>query len=171
MVRFLVIAWPRASSAPKPDTSAQWLPWAFAVTAALIGVWLLPGSMDWLLIKLTPPMIWKTVWPLLFGGALAWLIHRRLGGERAGRSEGDSTRGLAAMFDRWIAALQKTIQPREGQPPDREEAPHAARGGDRSISLESILEAGEEKLRSWPVAGTLLLLILGILMALVTLLR
>jgi hypothetical protein len=166
MARFLLLTWPRAGKTPKEKTAAYWLPWGFAVAAALTGIWLLPGAMDFLLLKLTPAMIWKATWPLLFGGALAWWLQHRLNSRPASkRPPKRALSGLAALFNRAIAFMESLIQSsRKAQEPDRRAAKNQVAARLRAVPKG--LAQAETGLRSWPAAGLLLVLILAALLVL-----
>lgn len=165
MVRFLLIAWPRTGQVPKTDAATQWLPWGVAVAASLFGVWLLPGAMDWLLIKLTPAMLWKSFWPVLLGGLLAWLLYRRPRGEPIASDSPNEPGGLAAWFDQGIAFFERLMQPKERTHDERRAQGKAwVRSGFPLV--RDYLEKAESRLRKWSVAGALLALISAILLIL-----
>lgn len=168
MIRFLVLAWPRKAKDPAPLPPGLWPPLAFAVMATLTGVWLLPGSMDWLLIKLEPALLWKAVWPLLFGSLLAWALHN-LERRRRDREPEVPADEKDTLFDRLFVATESLLSPstRASSPVGVQTA---ARTDSRTAALERALRIGEERLRSRPVSGALLVLVMVGLLALFALL-
>ncbi len=115
MCRFLALVWPRASEPARTPPRGGVGPWAFSLVALLLGVWLLPTAVDALVLKLTPAMLWKAVWPVLLGAALAVLLHRwREPGREAGAPARASGPGPTAVLDRALDAVAGLSSPRAG---------------------------------------------------------
>jgi hypothetical protein len=70
MARFLWLLWPSTARASE-NARGVYGPWSFTVVAVLAGVWILPGSLEWLSVKLSPAKIWLATWPLLAGSLIA----------------------------------------------------------------------------------------------------
>jgi hypothetical protein len=165
MARFLWLVWPRTNGPTEPLAAGTRLPWAFLVVAVVVGVWLLPGTLAWLPTKLTPAMLWKATWPLLFGGVLAWLgakIQARFPGRR---SHGIPAGDMAVWFEKLAGLL-----PRPKVTPAQEHHGHgedvtmeSTSGTARIFALlkEQALRL-EQGLRGWSVVGFAILLLLAV---------
>lgn len=172
MGRFLWLTWPRSGQAAAESARGLWSPWLGLVAATLAGVWLLPGALEVLPRKLSPDKLWDALWPLLFGGALAllgaWL--------RRGFS-GDLSRWLPAgdmgvLIERLLARLQlrapveTEIHHGDTHGHDAAPAPEVSPWSMRLKRAGESLARLEARLCSWPVAGALWLLLMGVMAAL-----
>ena len=175
MARFLWLTWPRPGHATESSARGLWLPWLGLVVAMLAGVWLLPGALEVLPKKLSAEKLWDALWPLLVGGALAVL--------GAGLR-----RWFSADPDRWLPAgdigvfLEKLLarvglllpasagsheaHDHEGRPDETDSRWTAA-----LATAGARLAAAESSLRSWTVAGALLLLLIGLILFLLAVSR
>lgn len=168
MARFLWLTWPRSGQTVVATARGLWLPWLFLVAATLAGVWLLPGALEVLPQKLSPEKVWDALWPLLFGGALAALgawLRRWFSGD-LGRwlPAGD----MGVLIERLLMRLhfrrpvKDNVHHDHGVPFAHEASPwspHWVRAGEFLTTLEA-------RLRSWPVAGALWLLLVGLFLVL-----
>ncbi|MBE0541863.1 MAG: NADH dehydrogenase [Verrucomicrobia bacterium] len=166
MARFLWLVWPRTNAATEPFAVGTRLPWAFLVVAVVVGVWLLPGTLAWVPEKLTPAMLWKAAWPLIFGGALAWLGAKVQARFPARRHHGIPAGDMVVWFERLAALLPG---------PGRLPAEHHASGEDLEQSAprdsnaifarwrETALRI-EQGVRNWSVAGSVILLLLAVML-------
>jgi len=172
MARFLWLTWPRRAGFAHGSASGLWLPWLGLVVAVLVGVWLLPGALEALPAKLEPVSLWDAIWPLLAGSALA-----ALGAWLRRWFSGDLTRWLPAgdvgvFLERLLAALRRRVQ-------DAAPFQHACGAGKRAVEktsrwsarlavAEERLARLEQRLGSDFVAGTLVLLLIGLIVCLLT---
>lgn len=169
MARLLWLTWPRAGHATTEAARGLWLPWLVLVAATLAGVWLLPGALEVLPRKLSREKLWDALWPLLFGGALAllgaWL--------RRGFS-GDLSRWLPAgdmgvLMERLLARLQlhgpveAGMHHGDAHGHDPLPAPEVSPWSMRLQRAGESLARLEARLCSWPVAGALWLLLIGVM--------
>jgi len=174
MARFLWLTWPQRAPTTEASAKGMWMPWLSLVGAVLVGVWLLPGALGLLPVKLTAEKLWLATWPLLAGGALAllgawlrrWFSH-------------DLTRWLPAgdmgvFFEKLLARVQLDLPSAAGSHPahglghDEPAAEEVSPWSARLVSAGEHLARIEARLRSWPVAGALLLLLMGLLLGLLT---
>jgi hypothetical protein len=138
------------------------------VAALLLGIWLLPGALDWLPAKLTPQKLWLATWPLLVGGGLAAL------GARLRPWLSDEPLRWLPPGD-IVVALEKLVAGARLRTPAR---PAPARGLERTGSFEAEASRGrtlaasvvahlgaiERNLSSWPLTGFALLVAMGLLL-------
>jgi multicomponent Na+:H+ antiporter subunit D len=173
MARFLWLTWPPRAAAPQEDSPGIWLPWLFLVAALLLGIWLLPGALDWLPAKLTPQKLWLATWPLLVGGGLA-----ALGARLRPWFSGDPLRWLppgdiGVALEKLVtgARLRTSAHPAPAQELGHtgSSKANASRGRTRAASVVARLGAIERRLCSWPFTGFALLVSMGILLWLLTL--
>ncbi len=174
MARFLWLTWPQRVPTTEASAKGMWLPWLSLVGAVLVGVWLLPGALGLLPVKLTAEKLWLATWPLLAGGALAllgawlrrWFSH-------------DLTRWLPAgdvgvLIEKLLARVQLHVPSEAGSHPapgpghDEPAAEETSLWSARLVSAGEHLARIETRLRSWPVAGALLLLVMGLILWLLT---
>jgi len=168
MARFLWLTWPRHPHPAEEHAKGLWPPWLSLVGAMLLGVWLLPGALGLLPVKLTPEKLWLATWPLLVGGGLAvlgaWL--RRW-------FSGDLTRWLPAgdlgvLLERPLARIQLRMSDRPA--PDHRDghdvgsAEEGVRWSARLVATGGHLAQIENTLRARPVAGAALLLLIGVIL-------
>ena len=168
MARFLWLTWPRHPHPAEEHAKGLWPPWLSLVGAMLLGVWLLPGALGLLPVKLTPEKLWLATWPLLVGGGLAvlgaWL--RRW-------FSGDLTRWLPAgdlgvLLERPLARVQLRMSDRPA--PDHADghdvgsAEESVRWSARLVAAGGHLARIENTLRARPVAGAALLLLIGVIL-------
>ena len=134
----------------------------------LLGVWLLPGALGLLPVKLTPEKLWLATWPLLVGGGLAML-----GAWLRRWFSGDLTRWLPAgdlgvLLERPLARVQLRMS---GRPvPDHADG-HGGGSAEERVRWSARLAAAgehlariEHTLRARPVAGAALLLLIGVIL-------
>jgi formate hydrogenlyase subunit 3/multisubunit Na+/H+ antiporter MnhD subunit len=169
MVRFLWLTWPRALEAVKTSVRGLWLPWLSLVSATLIGVWLLPGTLGLLPIKLSPQKLWLATWPLLVGGGIAalgaWLRRRISSDPENWLPAGD----IGLIFERWLDRLNVKLTKRTEAEAGRvkPELPEVESPWDQRLSaLTSFLSQFEHSLRNWPVVGSLILVLMSVLIVL-----
>ena len=134
----------------------------------LLGVWLLPGALGLLPVKLTPEKFWLATWPLLAGGGLAVL------GARTRRwLSGDLTRWLPAgdlgvVPERLLARVQRRMSdrpvPDHSDGHDAGSAEESLRWSARLAAVGGRLAQIEDALRARPVAGAALLLLIGVIL-------
>lgn len=165
MARFLWLVWPRMGAPAEPVVAGTRLPWAFMVVAVVVGVWLLPGTLAWVPGKLTPAMLWKATWPLLFGGALAWLGAKLQARFPARRRHGIPAGDMAVWFERLAGLLPrlKVMPAEQHHGCDEALAIGSTSGTAKTFALlkEHALRI-EKKLRGWSVAGFAILLLLAV---------
>jgi hypothetical protein len=181
MARFLWLTWPRSTAAGEEDAGPAlgsrsadsgagglWAPWLFLVGAVLAGVWLLPGAWGWLPAKFTPQKLWLATWPLLVGAGLA-VVAARLRHDFSGKLSRWLPAGDMGVFlEKLLTRLQPKVEPAT-RSEDHHDHPDDA---DEPAQVPSVhwnalahhLAGLEERLRAWPVAGTALLVLLGLLL-------
>jgi formate hydrogenlyase subunit 3/multisubunit Na+/H+ antiporter MnhD subunit len=164
MARFLWLLWPRTLGATEPLAAGTRLPWAMMVMAVVAGVWLLPGTLAWVPAKLTPAMLWKAAWPLLFGGALAWLGAKLQARFPARRHHGIPAGDMAVWFEKLAAFLpRQKIDPVQLHGHDEHTATSETGAGAKLFALlKAHALRGEQALRGWPAAGLAILLLLAV---------
>ncbi len=162
MARFLWLVWPRPHGATEPFAVGTRLPWAFLVAAVVVGVWLLPGTLTTVPAKLAPAMLWKATWPLLFGGALAWLGAKVQARFPASRAHGIPAGDMAVWFERLAALLPgQKIEPIQIHGHDEHTATSETGAAAKLFALLRAHAQGiEQNLRGWPAAGLAILLLL-----------
>ena len=172
MTRFLWLTWPTRATAVEEESPGIWLPWLFLVAALLLGIWLLPGALDWLPAKLTPQKLWLATWPLLIGGGLA-----ALGARLRPWFSDDPLRWLppgdiGVVLEKFVASARLRMSARPAPAQGLEHTGHftakASKGRARGASVEAYLGAIERRLCSWPVTGFALLVSMGLLLWLLT---
>jgi hypothetical protein len=168
MARFLQLTWPRRAPTADEHATGLWPPWLCLVAAVIGGVWLLPGALGWLPPKLTPQKLWLATWPLLVGGGLAalgaWLRRWFSGDPLRWLPAGD----LGVLLERVVEAVRSRTRARSA--PDQGESP-PAEGSSRQARAAAVaarLGATERRLGDWPVAGSALLVSMGLLLWLLT---
>jgi hypothetical protein len=166
MARFLWLTWPQPGSVAAERTKGLWLPWLGLVAAALLGVWVLPGALGWLPVKLTPKKLWLSMWPLLVGCGLTalgvWL-----------------RRWLSQDFTRWLppgdlgVVLEKSLMGLRSRMLARPDSAHGQHDGtvladsawaSQLAGVAAWLGGIEKRLRDWPFVGSVLLVIMGLLL-------
>ncbi|MEE4271025.1 MAG: complex I subunit 5 family protein [Thermoanaerobaculales bacterium] len=167
MIRVLTLVWPPRPDAEKHSTDGLWAPWLALVGAVAVGVWMLPGSLDWLLMKLSPGKIWLALWPLLAGGALAAAGNRIRRLWTVDPSRWIPPGDIGVLVGGFMARVVRDH--RSPSPPE---------GGheycDESTEVETALDSAvdrfgrglgrlEESLASWSTAGVALGVALGLL--------
>ncbi len=170
MIRLLTLVWPPRDDAEEHPTAGLWAPWLSLVAAVVVGVWLLPGSLEWLRLKLTPAKIWLAVWPLLAGGALAvlgaWIQKRWKVDPSRWVPPGD----VGVLAGRLVTRLVGAERPSPPAAHGHAGADGAEPGRSRAAELAALLGRGlavvERTLARWPVAGLALLAVLACLLAL-----
>jgi formate hydrogenlyase subunit 3/multisubunit Na+/H+ antiporter MnhD subunit len=168
MVRLLVLVWSPKGDALEARSEGLWAPWLLLVAAVLVGVWLLPGSPDWLSKKLTPASLWLATWPLIAGGALALL------GARLRRSlVTDPARwvppgDIGAIAERWLRRIARKLErpptPADGHEYGDKPTDEATHPPPDLAELKRLGTAMEHRLASWPAVGSALLVVLLLLL-------
>jgi formate hydrogenlyase subunit 3/multisubunit Na+/H+ antiporter MnhD subunit len=167
MVRLLVLVWSPESDAKDVLSVGLWAPWSFSIAAVLVGVWLLPGSPDWLSKKLTPASLWLASWPLVAGGVLAALGARIRRSLAVDPMQWIPPGDIGVIAGRWLRRVARKLErhraPDEGHAHGDE--PTGEAGGLLSYpaGLQRRVTEMEDRLGSWPVAGFALLVILLLL--------
>ena len=164
MARYLWLVWPRTHGATESIAAGTRLPWAFLVGVVVVGMWLLPGTLALELLNPSPAMLWKATWPLLLGGALAWLGAKLTGRFPALRSHGVPAGDMAVWFGKLAGLL-----PRPGVTPAQRPSGPGEGVVMQSTSLTARTMAllkehalrTEQKWRGWSVAGFAALLLLA----------
>ncbi len=172
MVRFLWLTWPASSQRASKPSAALWAPWMSLVAATGVGVWLLPGALQWIPEKLSPNKIWLAVWPLLIGGSLAFLVSRLstwLGGAKRWLPPGD----IGVLLEHGLRRLKRLV-PSRGKPhvsrENIEDEPVNATGGSALLArIGAQISAGETYLRSANTVGVALYILLGLLLGAIAL--
>lgn len=172
MARFLWLIWPQPVHAAEAAAPGLRAPWMVLVSATLVGVWLLPGALEVLPLKLSPEKLWDAMWPLLLGAALAalgaWLRRWLSRDPSHWLPAGD----LGVLIERLLARLPlgAPIEARSHgeheSDPDESSAQKASRWSMRLKRAGEELVRIEAHLRSWPVAGALWLLLMALLIGL-----
>lgn len=156
MARFLWLVWPRINAPAEPAAAGARLPWALLVSAVVVGVWLLPGVLTWASAKHNAATLWKAAWPLLFGGALAWVGAKLQARFQTRRVHGIPAGDIAAWFEKLAGLLPKQ---------DVRPAPHHGHG-DGTAKAFALLKAHalriEQGLRGWSVVGLAILLLVAV---------
>lgn len=168
MVRFLWLAWPDRDHRAGANATGLWAPWLALVLATVTGVWLLPGALGWLPEKLSLQKIWLAAWPMLVGGGLAALgaaLRQRI---RRG-TRGWFPAGDVGVLWEWAASRLRRLAPPEHTTPMAHD--NGQTRGNRFGALLSGLGSGvssaERLLRSGAVAGSVLLLLIGLLLGVI----
>lgn len=164
MARFLWLVWPRVGAPYERAVAGTRLPWAMMVVTVVAGVCLLPGTLAWVPELRTPAMLWKATWPLLFGGALAWLAAKVRARFPARRSHGVPAGDIAVWFEKLAALLpRQALEPVQRHDHDEHVALESTGRAARAFaSLKQHALRIEQGLRGWPVAGFAILLILAV---------
>jgi formate hydrogenlyase subunit 3/multisubunit Na+/H+ antiporter MnhD subunit len=166
MVRLLVLVWTPAADRDHGSAAGLWAPWVFLVGAVVAGVWLLPGSPDWLSKKLTPGSLWLATWPLVAGGVLAALVAR-LRGRRFAESTATLPPGdVGVLAGRWLATLARRFRSLAARPLRRTMKgllPEASAAETTLAALSRRATSFEDRLAAWPAVGAALLVLLAIL--------
>ena len=175
MARFLWLTWPRPGHATESSARGLWLPWLGLVVAMLVGVWLLPGALEVLPKKLSAEKLWDALWPLLVGGALA-----ALGAGLRRWFSADPDRWLPAgdvgvFIEKLLTRVHVLVPTSAGShEAHHHDEPLTEAGSHWSAAFATAsawLAAAERSLRSWPVAGALLLLLIGLILSLLAVAR
>jgi len=172
MARFLWLSWPPPGHAAEEARRGLRAPWMLLVGATLVGVWLLPGTLEVLPRKLSPDKLWDALWPLLLGGALAalgaWL--RRWFPRDLSRwlPAGDLGVPLERLLARWqfVAPIEARSRGEDEPGHDESSGPEASRWSMLLGRAGGEIVRFEAHLRSWPVAGALWLLLMALLIGL-----
>jgi hydrogenase-4 component B len=163
MARFLWLVWPRPHAPTEPLAAGMWLPWAFLVVAVVAGVRLLPGTLAWLPATPTPTMLWKATWPLLLGGALAWLGVKLQARFQPRRARGIPAGDMAVWFERLADLLPgQEAMPVHHHGPAEDSTTETAGAARLWALLEEHALRIEQGLRGWSVAGIATVLVLGV---------
>ncbi len=168
MVRFLwLLWWPDPDTATEP-ADGQWAPWLALVAMVVVGVWLLPGAVEWLDDKLTPAKLWLATWPLLAGGVIAALgarIRRRLKTDPSRwLPPGDIGVLAGRVIGPWIESLRQPPSAVEGHEYCDETSETAPRATAVVEFLDRWLAGAESVLRAWPSVGAALLALIASLL-------
>jgi hypothetical protein len=109
-------------------------------------------------------MLWKATWPLLFGGALAWLGAKLRARFPARRSHGIPEGDMAVWFEKLAGLLPKPkVTPAQHHGRDEDIATGSIRGTARVFApLKEHALRIEQELRGWSVAGFAILLLLAV---------
>jgi formate hydrogenlyase subunit 3/multisubunit Na+/H+ antiporter MnhD subunit len=168
MVRLLVLVWSPKDHAPDLRSEGLWTPWLFLVAAVLVGVWLLLGSPDWLSKKLTPASLWLASWPLIAGGALAALGARLRRSLAADPVQWVPPGDVGVIAGRWLRRVARKFEhppaPAERYEYGEEPADEAARPLPKLAELQRRVTEMEDRIGSWPVVGSALLIALVLLL-------
>ena len=81
MLRFLWLVWPSFQADKEPKSFQGEHAWLLLVVAVIVNSWLLPGAAEWIPTKFTLAKLWLATWPLIIGGALAYIgnaLQRKL---------------------------------------------------------------------------------------------
>jgi hypothetical protein len=137
------------------------------VGAVAVGVWLLPGSLEWLRVKLTPGKIWLALWPLLAGGALAAAGHRlrRLWAAEPSRwvPPGDIGVLLGNLATRVARDRRPAGPPEDGHKYSDEASEGEPQPSPAALLIGQTLTRWDRSLASWGAAGIALVIALGTL--------
>jgi formate hydrogenlyase subunit 3/multisubunit Na+/H+ antiporter MnhD subunit len=168
MIRFLWLTWPRPAEAIEDHTRGLWLPWLSLVAATLIGVWLLPGALGLLPIKLSPQKLWLATWPLLVGGGFAaigaWLRKRISADPAQWLPAGD----IGVVFERWLNRLMPAESNQAESQTRLTIAETESRWQSRLKAVNLLLSQIESSLRNWTLIGLFILVFIGITLLLLT---
>lgn len=172
MARFLWLTWPRHPHPAREHAAGLWPPWLCMVGAVLVGVWLLPGALGLLPVKLTPQKLWLATWPLLGGAALAMLgawLRRWFPGELTRwLPAGD----LGVLLEKLVTRVGLRLAGRpareHGDGHDAGSAKERLHWSARLAAVGGRLAPIEKTLRAWPVAGAAWLLLMGVILWLLT---
>lgn len=159
MARYLWLVWPR-EHAPQPDRSTGVIPpWIFLLLAVLFGEWFLPSSFESRAIEISLAQIWLGLWPVLVGGALAYLSFL-LRHHLPTRASGAIPAGDVIVL---IERLLKRLRRDKTKPEPIRQAKILFELNYWLPPLADGLLAMERSLRSWRNVGVaLMLLILGL---------
>ncbi|MCU0303728.1 MAG: complex I subunit 5 family protein [Thermoanaerobaculales bacterium] len=167
MIRMLTLVWPPHDDAEDHPTAGLWAPWLSLVAAVVVGVWLLPGSLEWLRLKLTPAKIWLAVWPLLAGAALAAAGSRIRTRWSADPSRWVPPGDIGVLVGRLVTRLVGADRPAAPAPDGHEYCDDVTAGRSRTPGFRERfgrgLDAVEGALGRWPVVGLALLTVLAAL--------
>lgn len=173
MTRFLFFVWPRAGDAEKSPTAGLWAPWALSVGGVATFVLFLSIPAPELAGML---LSFSSLWPVALGAALAtgtWLVNRRSDGKLRSRSEpripeGDLVVPMSGLLSRTRDAWKDHVSPiRKGLNQRLSSLTDRCRG--RLHELRAGAAGLESRVQYWTVAGSLFMLLVAALLALVAL--
>jgi len=176
MARFLFFVWPRggdAEDAEKSPTAGLWAPWALSVGGVATFVLFLSIPAPELAGML---LSFSSLWPVALGAALAtgtWLINRRSDGKLRSRSEpripeGDLVVPMSGLLSRTRDAWKDHVSPiRKGLNQRLSSLADRCRG--RLHGLRAGAAGLESRVQYWTVAGSLFMLLVAALLALLAL--
>jgi formate hydrogenlyase subunit 3/multisubunit Na+/H+ antiporter MnhD subunit len=168
MIRLLVLVWSPRDDAPDVRSEGLWTPWLLLVVAVLVGVWLLPGSPDWLSKKLTPASLWLATWPLIVGGVLAALGARLRRSLAADPMQWVPPGDIGVIAGRWLRGIARKLEhppaPAGGHEYGDEPPHEATRPFPNLAEVQRRLTDMEDRLGSWPAVGSALLVVLLLLL-------
>jgi len=76
LARFIYLAWPRNTNGANNASVSACLPWVVLLTTSLLLLWFLPHPAKVALLSLS--MWWQSLWPVLAGAAIAFIVARSL---------------------------------------------------------------------------------------------
>jgi formate hydrogenlyase subunit 3/multisubunit Na+/H+ antiporter MnhD subunit len=172
MARFLSLAlWPDAARAHGHLTRGLWAPWAALLVALAVVVWALPAAYE---LEVEPPglpypgAVWLSIWPIVAGLLLAWLVlvlrRRRTAGLAPPRvAAGD----LLIPLERTARRASRLLRAMQLPPPLTPVVDLATRwhGLYAETDHESRTRRAERRLGLWPTAGLLLVVLALALLA------
>lgn len=173
MARFLFFVWPRAGDGSQKPKAGLWAPWVLSVGGVATFVLFLSIPAPELAGSL---LSFSSLWPVTLGAALAagtWLVSRRSGGKlRSGIEpripEGDLVVPMSDLLSRTRDAWKDHVSPiRKGL--DQRLSSLADRCRGVSHELRAVASGLESRVQYWTVAGSLFMVLVAALLALVAL--
>ena len=157
VARFVYLAWPRSGDKQQTSAPDHFPSWLLLLAASLLVVWFLPRPTEVELLSLS--VWWKSLWPVLFGIAIAVIAAKFIKARRIRVIEipvGDLLVPLESISQKFIKALAwlTAVQlPRWQQQLSNSIGAVGGgyRGADKTLALI------ETKLANWPIAVILLL--------------
>jgi formate hydrogenlyase subunit 3/multisubunit Na+/H+ antiporter MnhD subunit len=166
MVRFLWLVWPRKLFDKESFPQGIWIPWVSLVVATMIGIWILPGALGFLPVKLSPEKLWLSTWPLLVGGGIAalgaWFRHKLIIDPSRWLPPGD----IGVLLEGWLERFSRLIKigPYEFDGPNKQTKKTSFIWVENLPKLILILSKIENNLRNWSVAGVGILTLIVIIL-------
>jgi formate hydrogenlyase subunit 3/multisubunit Na+/H+ antiporter MnhD subunit len=168
MVRYLWLVWPRKLNETESFSPGIWMPWISLVIATTIGVWLLPGALGFLPVKLSPEKLWLSTWPLLVGGGIAalgaWFRHRVIVDLSRWLPPGD----IGVLLEEWLERFSRAAKfvPYELSGSEKKTSKTSSIWAKNLPTLIIILSQIEDSLRNRAVSGVGILILTGLILVL-----